>query len=106
MAYESYAREAREPHTPYGRVRREEKNVSPQSHSPFSASFQTFCLTARAYLNTQKYGLFCSLVYAICFHETVRDIWCLYKRVRKTENGLERGFVKHWLNAVYDITDP
>ena len=26
-----------------------------------SASFQTFCLTARAYLNTQKYGLFCSL---------------------------------------------
>ena len=35
--------------------------VSPHSHSPFSASFQTFCLTARAYLNTQKYGLFCSL---------------------------------------------
>ena len=27
----------------------------------FSASFHTFCLTARAYLNTQKYGLFCSL---------------------------------------------
>ena len=37
-------------------------SVSPQSHSPFSASFQTFCLTARAYLNTQKYGLFCSLI--------------------------------------------
>ena len=36
--------------------------VTPQSHSPFSASFQTFCLTARAYLNTQKYGLFCSLL--------------------------------------------
>ena len=37
--------------------------VSPQSHSPsVSASFQTFCLTARAYLNTQKYGLFCSLL--------------------------------------------
>ena len=30
--------------------------------SLFSASFQTFCLTARAYLNTQKYGLFCNLV--------------------------------------------
>ena len=29
--------------------------------SLFSASFQTFCLTARAFLNTQKYGLFCSL---------------------------------------------
>ena len=27
----------------------------------FSASFHTFCLTARAYLNTQKYGLFYSL---------------------------------------------
>ena len=26
----------------------------------FSASFQTFCLTALAYLNTKKYGLFCS----------------------------------------------
>ena len=46
--------------------RRERKNgifsVSPQSRSLFSASFQTFCLTARAYLNTQKYGLFCSLL--------------------------------------------
>ena len=46
--------------------RRERKNgifsVSPQSGSLFSASFQTFCLTARAYLNTQKYGLFCSLL--------------------------------------------
>ena len=35
--------------------------VSPQSRSLFSASSQAFCLTARAYLNTQKYGLFCSL---------------------------------------------
>ena len=34
----------------------------PQSRSLFSASFQTFCLTARAYLSTQKYGLFCSLL--------------------------------------------
>ena len=32
----------------------------PQSRSLFSASFQTFCLTARA-LNTQKYELFRSL---------------------------------------------
>ena len=35
---------------------------SPQSRSLFSASLQTFCLSARAYLNTKKYGLFCSLV--------------------------------------------
>ena len=27
----------------------------------FSASFQSFCLTVRLYLNTQKYRLFCSL---------------------------------------------
>ena len=32
----------------------------PRSRSLFSASFQTFCLTTRAYLNTQKYRLFCS----------------------------------------------
>ena len=38
-----------EPHT-------REKNVCPQSHSPFSASFQTFCLTARAY-NTDCFAV-------------------------------------------------
>ena len=37
-------------------------SVSPQSHSLFSALFHTFCLTARAYLNMQKYRLFCSLI--------------------------------------------
>ena len=36
-------------------------SVSPRSRSLFSALFETFCLTARAYLNRQKYGLFCSL---------------------------------------------
>ena len=40
-------------------------SVSPQSRSLFSASFQTFCLTAHAYLNTQKYGLFCSLPFEL-----------------------------------------
>ena len=30
-------------------------SVSPRSRSPFSASLQTFCLTVRVYLNTQKY---------------------------------------------------
>ena len=38
-------------------------SLSPQSRSLFSASSQTFCLTARAYLNTQKYGLFCNLLF-------------------------------------------
>ena len=48
-------------------------SVSPQSRSLFSASFHTstlkfhtFCFTARAYLNTQKCVLFCSLaVYTV-----------------------------------------
>ena len=49
------------------------KSVSPQSRSLFSASFQTFCLTAHAYLNTQKYGLFCSKEGSMtsCFTENV-----------------------------------
>ena len=35
---------------------------SPVSLALFiSVSLKTFCLTARTYLNTQKYGLFCSL---------------------------------------------
>ena len=37
-------------------------SVSSQSCPLFSASFHTFCLTVRAYLNMQKYGLFCSLL--------------------------------------------
>ena len=66
----SLMREPREPQTPVGRCEAREKkpyffSVSPQSHSLFSASFHTFCLTARAYLNTQKYGLFCSLVFLL-----------------------------------------
>ena len=39
-------------------------SVSPQSRCMVSASFQTFYLTARAHLNTQKYGLFCSLIHS------------------------------------------
>ena len=39
-------------------------SVFPQSRSLSSASFQTFCLTARAYLNTQKYYTDCFAVYA------------------------------------------
>ena len=42
---------------------RSARAFSPQSRSLFSASFQTFCLTARAYFNTQKNGLFCSLAF-------------------------------------------
>ena len=36
-------------------------HARPQSHSPFSSSLQTFCLSACMHLNMQKYGAFCSL---------------------------------------------
>ena len=36
-------------------------------------AFQTFCLTARAYLNTQKYGLFCSLLWLLYRVPLCRD---------------------------------
>ena len=60
-------------------VKRGAKSASlslPQSRSLFSASFQTFCLTARACLNTQKYGQFCSL--QMNWKELTRDRlkWC------------------------------
>ena len=40
------------------------------------------------------------LVYAICFHKTVHDKWCLHESVLEAENDVERGFVKHLLNSV------
>ena len=49
-----------ESYSPVGHVRRIVRRHS-QSRSPFSASFQTFCFTTRAYFKTPKYGLFCSL---------------------------------------------
>ena len=39
------------------------------------------------------------LVYAVCFHETVRDKWCL-QSIQQTKNVLEYSFLKHWLNSV------
>ena len=85
IALEPHTCEEHEPHTPFGRV-------SPQSCSPFSASLYTFSLTAHAYLNTQKYGLFCSLGYL--WHGWARDSitawailrasqWTIRKRVNK-----------------------
>ena len=77
-------REAREPHTPGGGVRREKKNMQngqsvfsaslPRSRSLFSVVFQTFCLTTRAYLNTRKYGLFCSLEEQGLFYEGLNEV--------------------------------
>ena len=51
---------------PVGRVRRERKLLVFLASLPslalcFQPKLHTFCLTARAYLNTQKYGLLCSL---------------------------------------------
>ena len=36
-------------------------HTSPERIFSVTSQLQTFCLTVRAYLNTQKYGLFCSL---------------------------------------------
>ena len=36
------------------------------------------------------------LFWCICVHNK----WCLDKTIGQIENGLERGFVKHWLNYV------
>ena len=60
-----------------------EKSVSPQSGSLFSASFQTFCLTARGYLNKQKDALFCSLVI-----KSLRESW-IWKKILV-------GIMNHW----------
>ena len=36
----------------------------------------------------------------ICFIQIVHEKWCFHKSVRQTENGSERGFVKHRLNCL------
>ena len=98
-------------------MRREKKSVSPQSRSLFSASFQTFCLTARAYLNTQKYGLFCSL--AISRRVKIDLSWVIF-RVRPTRPTTSPACAHHSLNnpaalhytiftchvALLDVTTP
>ena len=50
-------------------------SVTPQSRSPFSASLQTFCLTADTYLNRQKYGLFCSLLGLTAMRYLYLNLW-------------------------------
>ena len=47
------------------------------------ASFQTFCLTARAYLNTQKYGLFCSLNHIMFLRTTTNYCKPIITKLRK-----------------------
>ena len=39
------------------------QSVSPRSRSPFSAFVHVQLFVHRPYLNTQKYGLFCSLLF-------------------------------------------
>ena len=76
--------------------------VSPQSRSLFSASLQTFCLTARAYLNTQKYGLFCSLMPA---HKTARIFPAtnvdFHRKLKQSLHKLRK--VPHEIVAMYSI---
>ena len=41
-------------------------------------------------------GLFLS----VWFYKTVHNKWCLDITIGPIGNGLERGFVKHWLNYI------
>ena len=73
MAYESYAREAREPHTPYGRVRPEKKNcLSPVSLSVFSLVpdllFDCSRLLEYAKIRTVLQSTICTspIIYLVC----------------------------------------
>ena len=42
------------------------KSLTREPHSPFSTSLQTFCVGARAYLHTSKYGQYWSLQKHVC----------------------------------------
>ena len=73
MAYESYAREAREPHTPVGRVKREKKNcLSPVSLSVFSLVpdllFDCSRLLEYAKIRTVLQSTICTspIIYLVC----------------------------------------
>ena len=65
-----HARSARSSHA-------REKTVCPQSHSPFSDSFQTFCLTARAY-NTDCFAVYFHIWDGV-LSETARKMICINK---------------------------
>ena len=52
------------------------------------------------YFKKTKYSYNAFPVYDTCYHETFLNKWCLRKSVLQTENRLERGFVKYWLNSV------
>ena len=60
-----HARSARSSHA-------REKTVCPQSHSPFSDSFQTFCLTARAY-NTDCFAVYFHIWDGFSFRDGEKD---------------------------------
>ena len=60
-----HARSARSSHA-------REKTVCPQSHSPFSDSFRTFCLTARAY-NTDCFAVYFHIWDGFSFRDGEKD---------------------------------
>ena len=83
------------------------RSVSPQPHSPFSASFETFCLTARAYLNTQKYGLFCSLVCMLSANKILSALNSTFQLgLQQTSLSVSHWKVGHSAPAVYFFMFP
>ena len=55
------------------------ERISPQSRTPFSPSYQDFCLTTRLFLTyTQKYRLLCSLLSSWHFRLLFQELCCEY----------------------------
>ena len=71
-------------------------SVFPQSRSPFSASFQTFCFTARAFLNTQKYGLFCGLLIYSFIHPFTHSHSFIHSSIHSIFFSFLPSFL-HWI---------
>ena len=78
--------------------------VSPQSCSLFSALFQTFCLTAQAYLNTQKYGLFRSLKWNKLFTINENQISWLRWSAEPLFSCIDL-FIQWWLKEKHSFTE-
>ena len=67
------------------------KSFAREPHSPFSTSFQTFCVSARAYFHTSKYGQFWSLHKYVCVPKKMHiKIRCI--KYSETNNKINTGY--------------
>ena len=67
------------------------KSLTREPHSPFSTSFQTFCVSARVYLHTSKYGQIWSLHKHACVPKKMHiKIRCI--KYSETNNKINTGY--------------